>query len=63
MKNLKKILSCMITILMTVFLFSGVNFKEASADETLEFSTTKGTLYYEISNNEVVITSYLGEDT
>ena len=63
MKSLKKILSYMMIIIMSVFLFSGVDFKEASADETFEFSTSKGTLYYEISNNEIVITSYLGKDT
>ena len=63
MKNLKKILSYVMTIIMSVFLFSGISFKEALADETFEFATNKGTLYYEISNNEVLITSYLGEDT
>ena len=62
MKNLKKILSYIMTIIMTVFLFSGVNFKEASA-KILEFSTGKGTFYYYISNNEVTITRYSGEDT
>ena len=36
MKKFKKILSCIMTVIMCVFLFSGVDFKEASADETLE---------------------------
>ena len=62
MKSLKKILSYMI-IIMSVFLFSWIDFKEASADETLKIFTNKGTLYYEISNNEVVIIGYFGEDT
>ena len=63
MKSLKKILSYMMIIIMSVFLFLGVDFKEASADETLEFPTSKGKLYYEISNNEVTIIRYFGEDT
>ncbi len=36
MKNLKKILSYVMTITMTVFLFSGVDFKKVSADEISE---------------------------
>ncbi|MCI6190137.1 MAG: leucine-rich repeat protein, partial [Clostridium sp.] len=63
MEKLKKILSCILTVIMCVFLFSGVDFKEASADETLEFSTSRGTFYYEINNNEVAITGYSGEET
>lgn len=48
---------------MSVFLFSGLDFKEVLADEELQFSTDNGTFYYEIRNNEVVITTYSGEDT
>ncbi|MGM9979304.1 MAG: leucine-rich repeat protein [Clostridium sp.] len=63
MKKLKKILSCIMTLIMYVFLFSWVDFKEASAGTSLRFPTSKGELCYEISNNEVVISCYFGEDT
>ena len=63
MKSLKKILSYIMIIIMSVFLFSSVAFKEVSSDETLIFPTSKGKLYYEISNNEVTITRYFGKDT
>ena len=39
-----------------------MNFKNASADETLEFKTDNGTLFYKIYDNEVTIIDYSGED-
>lgn len=63
MKNLKKILSYAMMLIMGIFLFLGVNFKKVLADEELEFETNNGTISYEIDNNEVIITHYSGEDT
>ena len=63
MKNLKKILSYTMMIIMGVFLFLGVNFEKVLADEEVEFKTNNGTISYEIDNNEVIITHYSGEDT
>ena len=63
MKNLKKILSYAMMLIMVIFLFLGVNFKKVLADEELEFETNNGTISYEIDNNEVIITHYSGEDT
>ena len=64
MKNLKKILSYAMMIIMGVFLFLGVNLKIVLADEELEFKTNNGIIFYEIDdNNKVTITQYSGEDT
>ena len=63
MKNLKKILSYAMMLIMVIFLFLGVNFKKVLADEEVEFETNNGTISYEIDNNEVIITHYSGEDT
>lgn len=63
MKNLKKILSYAMMLIMVIFLFLGVNFKKILADEEVEFETNNGTISYEIDNNEVIITHYSGEDT
>ena len=63
MKSLKRILSYVMITIMGIFLFSGVNFKNASAEERLEFKTDKGTLFYEIYNDTVSIVDYSGEDT
>ena len=55
MKKLKKILSFIMVVIMCVFLFSGIDFKEVSAGTILAFSTIKGKLCCEISDDEVVI--------
>ena len=51
MKNLKKILSYLMTIIMTVFLFSGIGFKGALADEVLE-STSSEKIEEELKNEK-----------
>ena len=64
MKNLKRILSYVMMVIMCVFLFSGVSLKKVLANERHNFNTNKGTLSYEISdNNEITIVEYSGRDT
>ncbi|MCI6189564.1 MAG: leucine-rich repeat protein, partial [Clostridium sp.] len=60
-KRAERILSYFMMIVMFVFLFSGVNITNVSADE--RFSTENGYLYYRIEdNNEITIIDYFGTD-
>ena len=60
-KKAKRILSYFMMIVMFVFLFSGVNITNASANE--RFSTENGYLEYRVKdNNEITITDYSGTD-
>ena len=63
MKNFKRILSYLMTIVVGVFLFLGIKVTNVFADETFKFETDKGYLNYVVDNNEITITDYFGEDT
>ena len=62
MKNFKRILSYLMTIVMGVFLFSGIKVTNVSADETFKFETANGYFEYTINNDEITITTYSGTD-
>ena len=63
MKNFKRLLSYLMTIIMGVILFSGIKVTNALADEVFKFETDKGYLNYVVDNDEITITDYSGEDT
>ncbi|MFQ8892558.1 MAG: leucine-rich repeat protein [Clostridium sp.] len=63
MKNFKKILSYLMTIIMGIILFSGIKVTNTLADEVFKFETDKGYLNYVVDNDEITITDYSGEDT
>lgn len=50
------------TIVMGVFLFSGIKVTNVSADETFKFETANGYFEYTINNDEITITTYSGTD-
>ena len=66
MKSLKQILSYLMAIIMCVFLFSGIDFKEASAEEVISdyeiYETDKGYFKYFLEENGISIIEYLGSD-
>ena len=62
MKNLKKILSYLMTIMVGVILFSGVKVNNVLANEILKFKTPYGILGYFINGNEITISYYNGTD-
>lgn len=63
MKNFKRLLSYLMTIIMGVILFSGIKVTNTLADEVFKFETDKGYLNYVVDNDEITITDYSGEDT
>ena len=63
MKNFKRLLSYLMTIIMGIILFSGIKVTNALADEVFKFETDKGYLNYVVDNDEITITDYSGEDT
>lgn len=63
MKNFKRLLSYLMTIIMGIILFSGLKVTNALADEVFKFETDKGYLNYVVDNDEITITDYSGEDT
>ena len=63
MKNLKKIVSYLMTIMMGVFLFSSAKVTNVLAYETFKFETTNGYLeYYIVNDNKITIRRYDGTD-
>ena len=62
MKNFKKILSYLMTIMVGVILFSGVKVNNVLANEILKFKTPYGVLGYFINGNEITISYYYGTD-
>ncbi len=63
MKNLKRLLSYLMTIIMGAILFSGIKVTNTLADEVFKFETDKGYLNYVVDNDEITITDYSGGDT
>ena len=62
MKSFTRILSYFMIIVMFVFLFSGINITNVSADE--RFNTKNGYFEYKVEyNNKITITNYSGTDT